>query len=330
MLSGYLIRRLLEAIPLLLFISILVFGLLKAAPGNPLAAMERGAGVSAEDIQRVEEKLGLNDPLPVQYARWVQGVVRGDLGNSLTTHRPVTEMIAERLPNTLYLMGTAFLITLLIAIPIGILSAVKQYSWFDHFATTMAFIGQSIPVFWLGLILILVFYVALSNPFTGGPLLPAGGMAPVIGEATLLARIKHLILPVTTLALAWVAWYSRFLRSSMLDVLHQDYVRTARSKGLTERTVLVRHTLKNAALPVVTLLALDVPNLFAGALFTETIFSWPGMGRLFLQGALRRDYPLLMGIIMFTAVLIILANLLADVAYSYLDPRVHYGGRDGR
>lgn len=328
MLLGYLVRRLLEAIPLLLFISLLVFGLLKAAPGNPLATMERGPGVSAADLRQLEEKLGLRDPWPVQYGRWLQGVLHGDLGRSLNTHQPVSTMIADRLPNTLYLMGTAFLLTLLIALPIGVLSAVRQYSWFDHLATTLTFIGQSIPVFWLGLILILIFYVTIDNPFTGGPLLPAGGMAPVVGEATLWARIEHLILPVTTLALAWIAWYSRFLRSSMLDVLHADYVRTARSKGLAEGAVLFRHAMKNAALPVVTLLALDVPNLFAGALFTETIFAWPGMGRLFFQGALRRDYPLLMGIIMFTAVLIILANLAADIAYAYLDPRVHYGGQD--
>jgi peptide/nickel transport system permease protein len=220
------------------------------------------------------------------------------------------------------LMGVAWLVTLLIAIPVGILSAVRQYSKFDHLVTSITFVGQSIPIFWFGLILLLVFYVWLENPLTGEPLLPAGGVQTMGAPFSIGDRIVHLILPVTMLAAGWVAWYSRFLRASMLETIHQDYVRTARAKGLSERLVILRHGFRNAAIPLVTLMALDVPFLFTGALFTEVIFAWPGMGRLFYDAAERRDYGLLMAIIMITSALIILANILADMLYAWLDPRI--------
>jgi peptide/nickel transport system permease protein len=221
-------------------------------------------------------------------------------------------------------MGTAWIVTILIAIPIGVLSATRQYSKFDHIVTGLTFVGQSVPIFWLGLILILVFYVTLDNPFSGDPLLPAGGMKTLGADFSITDRIKHLILPVTMLAASWVAWYTRFLRSSMLEVIHQDYVRTARAKGLREQAVIMKHAFRNASIPLVTLMALDLPLIFSGALFTEVIFSWPGMGRLFFAAADRRDYPLLMAIIMITATLIVLANLLADVLYAWLDPRIRF------
>jgi peptide/nickel transport system permease protein len=250
--------------------------------------------------------------------------VRGDLGRSLQTGRPVTTEILERLPNTATLVLTAFVVTLLISIPVGIASAMRPYSAFDQVVTALAFMGQSIPIFWLGLMLILVFYFLLSNPFTGGPLFPPGGMATTGMEGSLANRAWHLVLPVAMLSATWIAWYTRFLRASMIEVLGLDYVRTARAKGLATSRVVFRHAFRNAALPLVTLIALDLPMIFSGALFTETIFSWPGMGRLFFQSALRRDYPVLMAIVMFTSVLIVLANLLADLAYAYVDPRIRY------
>lgn len=318
----YVIRRLIQAVPLLIFISAAVFALLQAAPGGPMGAYVRRGNFSDEDLQRLEEQLGLNAPIHVQYAKWVQKVVQLDFGQSTSERRPVLDSIMERLPNTLYLMGVAWLVTILLAIPIGILAAIRQYSWFDHTVTGLTFVGQSIPIFWLGLILILIFYVMLNNPFTGEPLLPAGGMYTLGEDFSLTDRLKHLILPVTMLAASWIAWYTRFLRASMLDVIHADYVRTARAKGLKEHVVVTRHAFRNAAIPLVTLMALDLPLIFSGALFTEVIFAWPGMGRLFYTAAERRDYPLLMAIIMMTATLIVLANLLADVLYAWLDPRI--------
>lgn len=322
--TRFLLRRLGESLPLLLTVSIVVFALLQASPGSPLAQLERDPNVTQADIERLKEQRGLNDPWLVQYGRWLTGAVRGDFGTSLQTGRPALTEVAERVPNTAVLVGVAFLVTLIVAIPIGVLSAVRQYSIFDHVVTTLTFMGQSVPVFWLGLLLILVFYVGLSNPFTGGPLFPPGGMYSLDREHVLADRLWHLVLPVTMLVATWAAWYTRFVRASMLDVLSLDYVRTARAKGVSQRRVIFRHALRNAAMPLVTLIGLDLPIIFSGALFTETIFSWPGMGRLFYQSAMRRDYQVLMAIVMLTSVLIVLANFLADVAYGLLDPRVKY------
>jgi peptide/nickel transport system permease protein len=318
----FLARRIVGAVPLLLFVSVTVFALLHAAPGGPTGAYMRRGSVNTADLAALEEKLGLNDPLPIQYGKWLGRVLQGDLGMAITTKRPVAVEILDRLPNTLVLMAVAWAVTLLIAIPVGIFSAIRQYSKFDHAVTTLTFIGQSIPIFWFGLILLLVFYMKLENPFTGEPVLPAGGVATMGAPFSLGDRVKHLILPVTMLAAGWVAWYSRFLRASMLETIHQDYVRTARAKGLSERLVVLRHGFRNAAIPLVTLMALDVPFLFTGALFTEVIFAWPGMGRLFYAAAERRDYGLLMAIIMITSALIIFANILADMIYAWLDPRI--------
>ena len=233
-------------------------------------------------------------------------------------------MIAERIPNTLTLVGISFLVTLLIALPVGIFSARKPYSAFDYIATTMTFIGQSVPVYWLGLALILLFYVAIKNPVSGQPLFPAGGMRTVGSPPSLGDFAWHLVLPVVALSAGWSAWYSRFLRSSMLDVMHEDYIRTARAKGLRDGMVYYKHALSNAILPLITLVALDLPSLFAGALFVETIFAWPGMGRLFWDAARGRDYPVLLGVVMIDAIIIVGANIIADLFYGLLDPRVKY------
>jgi len=217
------------------------------------------------------------------------------------------------------------LVALLIAIPVGIISALRQYSKFDIMVTTFSFAGQAIPEFWLGLILILVFYAWLKNPFTGDPLLPSGGIQSInISGFNLGDRIVHLILPVITGALGWIAWYSRFLRSSMLEVVHRDYMRTARAKGLPNHMVIYKHALRNALIPIVTMLALDLPTIFGGAVFVEILFSWPGMGRLYYTAAQQRDYPVLMAILIIGAAFIILSNLLADLLYGFLDPRVRY------
>ncbi len=321
---NYAIRRLLQAIPLLLLLSAILFALVRAAPGGPLAQALRNPNVSAAQREQLRERLGLNQPLPVQYAQWIGGVAQGDLGNSIKSNRPVCQMVSERLGNTMLLVGVSFLITILLAIPLGTLSARRPYSWFDSVLTTLTFAGQSAPVYWFGLMLILVFYVWLENPLTGGPLLPAGGMYTTGGSKSLGDLIWHMILPVSTLVFTWVAWYSRFYRASMLEVLNADYVRTAHAKGLPDRAVVYGHAARNAVIPLITMIALDFPALFGGALFVETIFSWPGMGRLFWEAARGRDYPVLMGIILINALLIILANLAADLLYGKLDPRVTY------
>jgi peptide/nickel transport system permease protein len=320
----YALRRIVQTIPILFIISILLFIMVRAAPGGPLTAARRNPNITQQQIEALEEKLGLNDPLPVQYFRWVRDMLTGNMGQSIKFHRPVSEMIGERIPATLLLVGAAFLLTILLAIPIGIWSARHPYSLFDYVMTSVTFIGQSIPVYWLGLGMIVIFYVLLKNPFTGEALFPGGGMNTHGKDGDVLDTLWHMILPVAALSLGWIAWYSRFLRSSMLDVMHEDYVRTARAKGAGDRAVFYRHALRNAILPLITLIALDLPSLFAGALFVETIFSWPGMGRLFWDAAKGRDYPVLLAVVMITAVLIIFCNILADLAYGWLNPQVKY------
>lgn len=342
----YIARRLLQAIPMLFLLSIVLFALVNIAPGGPLAGHGRSRHMKPEKAEMLKRQFGLDQPIPIQYVVWLigndwmrvdadgdgikesygtrRGILRGDFGFSFKTRQPVVDEILDRLGNTVYLMTVTLLIVALISIPVGVISAIKQYSFFDIGVTTLAFMGQAIPEFWLGMILILVFYAWLQNPATGEPLLPAGGMKSLEAGFSLGDRIKHLILPVTMGAVGWVAWYSRFLRSGMLDVIHQDYIRTARAKGLSERLVMMRHALKNALIPLVTIFALDLPYIVAGSLYVELIFSWPGMGRLYYQSATGRDYPVLMAILIFASAFTIFANLLADIAYGYLDPRIRY------
>ena len=315
--TRYLARRLAEAVPLLVLITIAVFTVLQLLPAGPLSIYENDPSLTAEDLTRLEERFGLHDPVPVRYLKWAGTLLHGDLGFSLVTQQPVAVMIGDRLVNTLYLMGCALLVTLLIALPVGILSAVRQYSWLDHLATTFSFVGYAIPPFWSGLLAIIIFSVQLH-------LLPASGMTTLGEDGGALDRLSHLVLPVGVLALFNAAHYTRYVRSSMLDVIGQDFVRTARAKGLGEPDVLWRHAFKNAALPVVTIMALDLPMLFSGAVVTESIFAWPGMGRLFLESAFRFDYAVLMGVVTITALLVILSNLAADVLYAWLDPRIRY------
>jgi peptide/nickel transport system permease protein len=343
--ATYILRRLIQTIGLLFLLSIILFALVNVAPGGPLSAYG-GKRIRPEKIEILKRQFGLDQPLPVQYVYWLagndwtqvdsdgdgiqdsagtrKGILRGDFGFSYRTREPVLEEIGSRLPNTITLMGITMLVAILIAIPIGIYSAVKQYSLFDLFATTFSFAGQAIPEFWLGLVLIIIFYVWLKNPATGEPLLPSGGMFTIDEPFSIRDRLAHLVLPVLTGALGWVAWYSRFLRSSLLEILPQNFLRSARARGLSERSVIFKHALSNALIPIVTLLALDLPYIFTGAVLVETIFSWPGMGRLYYQAAVERDYPLLMAVLIIGAAFIIFSNLLADILYAYLDPRVRY------
>jgi peptide/nickel transport system permease protein len=342
----YVIRRLLQMIPMLFILSIVLFALVNIVPGGPLAGQGQSRRVRPEQAEMLKRQFGLNQPLPVQYVIWLagndwmkvdpdgdgikdsygtrKGILRGDFGFSFQSRRPVLEEIGDRLPNTLYLVGITLIFVFIISIPIGILSAVKQYSPFDIGVTTLSFMGQSIPEFWLGLLLILVFYVWLDNPITGESLLPPGGMSTLGEDFSIWDRVKHLILPVTMGLVGWVAWYSRFLRSSMLDVIHQDYIRAARAKGLRERTIRYSHSLRNAAIPLITMFALDIPYIFAGVIYVELLFSWPGMGRLYYQAATGRDYPVLMAVLIIGAAIVFLSNLVADIGYAYLDPRVRY------
>jgi peptide/nickel transport system permease protein len=322
--TRYIIRRLLQAIPLLLVISIAVFSLMQAIPGGPLAVYENDPNISTEDRARLQEEMGLNVPKWQQYANWLGSVLHGDLGTSLVSRRPALTEIGERLPNTLYLSLFAFVGALLISIPFGLISAVRQYSWFDHLMTTIAFMGQSVPVFWFGLILIIIFNVTISNPSTGGPLLPGGGMYTIGAPFALDDRLAHLILPASVLIFHNLSNHVRYMRAGMLDVLHQDYIRTAHAKGLQERAVIMKHAFKNAILPLVTIIGLEIPGLFNGALLTETIFSWPGMGRLFFTSIERADYAVMMGVLMLSATLIIAFGLVTDIVYAFLDPRIRF------
>ena len=345
--ATYILRRLLQTVGLLALLSVLLFALVNLAPGGPLAGQGQSRHIDPDKVELLKHQFGLDKPLPTQYLVWLvgndwmqvdkdgdgtldsygtrYGILRGDFGFSFRTRQPVLIEIGQRLPNTIYLMTITMGVAVLIALPIGIISAIRQYSTFDITVTTFSFAGQAIPEFWLGLILILIFYAWLKNPFTGEPLLPPGGMTSTNSVGFDLGdRILHLILPVATGALGWVAWYSRFLRSSMLEVIHQDYIRTARAKGLSNIKVMYKHALRNALIPLVTLLALDLPYIFGGAIFVEILFSWPGMGRLYYQAALDRDYPILLAVLIIGAGFIILSNLLADIVYAYLDPRIRF------
>ena len=315
--GSYVTRRLIQALPLLLAITAISFAIIKVSPGGPLAAYEGNPNFTDEDRVRLERAFGLDQPLPVQYLSWLTRFAQGDWGYSLLAHQPVLGLIGERLPNTLTLMGTVFVTVLLFAIPIGVLAAVRQYSWFDHVITGTTFAFLSTPTFWLGLLLIIAFGLQLRW-------FPLGGIDTPGRSFDVLDRLHHLVLPVATIALVQLGSHVRYLRASMLETIGQDYMRTARAKGLQERVVVLRHALKNAAIPLVTVVALDVPELFVGALVTEQIFGWPGMGRLFWDAATRFDYPVLMGILTVSSALIILANLAADVVYGYLDPRIRY------
>ncbi len=314
---AYAARRLLQMIPLLFGISLVLFAVIQAAPGGPEGALlESGRFIDPAVIEAYRERLGLDQPLHIQYLRWLSAAVSGDLGLSFSTTRPVAEMIVERLPATLELMGAAFVFAAIVAIALGIVSAVRQYSWFDHLGTGLSFVGIAMPVFWFALILQLVFGVFLGW-------LPIAGRGTV-GASSLGDHLLHLILPTIVLSFNYIAGWSRYLRSSLLSVLRADYVRTARAKGLPESQVIGVHALRNALIPLLSIMALNLSSLFSGAVITETVFAWPGIGRMFVQAMFARDYPLLMGILMLGSLMVIVFNLVADLLYGILDPRIRY------
>jgi peptide/nickel transport system permease protein len=316
------IRRLLQAIPLLLIVSFIAFAIVQAT-GDPLAAYTVDASLTSEDIARLRTQYGLDQPMPLQYVSWLGNLLTGNWGTSYYTRENVVDMILDRLPNTLLLVGISYSVILALATILGIVSAVRQYSLVDHLITATSFVGIAIPSFWLGLMLIVVFAVQFKA--AGLPYFPVGGMFDQRVGQTLPQVLWHVVLPAVTLAVVVTARYVRYIRSAILEQIQVDYVRTARSKGLAERVVLLRHVFKNALLPLITLVALDVPSLLSGAIVIETIFAWPGMGRLFWSAAERTDIPVLMATMLLVAVLTIVANLIADVLYAVADPRIRYG-----
>jgi peptide/nickel transport system permease protein len=315
----YLARRILIAIPTLLMISFVIFAILALAPGDPLAQFGANPAVPAEVRARIRESLGLDQPWPVRYVKWLIAVSRGDFGFSFASRLPVIELIKQRLPQTLWVVGISYLIAVLIAIPVGIISAVKQYSLFDQTATTLAFIGFSVPTFFTGLLFILLFSVKLHwFPFIYDSSLK------VHDWDSFVKQLKQIAMPIAVLALFQSAAIARFMRSSMLDNLPLDYVRTARAKGLAERIVLWRHVLSNSLIPVVTLIALGIPAIFAGAIITEQIFRVNGLGELLIHSIQNSDTPVVMALTFIFAILVVLFNLIADILYGVLDPRIRY------
>lgn len=312
---SYIGRRILQAIPLLLGVSVIGFGLMHLAPGGPLAVYTLNPTITAQDIERIKVIFGLDQPVHVQYLKWATGMFTGNWGYTFFGGRPVLGVIVERLPATMLLMGSALSIAILLGITIGMVGAARRYSVWDVLATSGALVALSFPTFWFGLMAIFVFAVDLRW-------LPSGGMYELGEEGNVIDLLRHLILPTLVLALVITATYSRYARSSFLEVLHQDYMRTARAKGLRARERLFRHAFPNAMKPLIALLGTDLPALFSGALVTESIFGWPGMGRLFVDALTMKEYPILMGMVMFTAFFVILGNLLADIAIALLDPRV--------
>jgi peptide/nickel transport system permease protein len=331
---AYVVRRLLGLIPVLFGISLLVFGFLRAIPGDPAVVMlgERG---TPEQVEALREKLGLNRPILEQYLIFVGQLLQGDLGRSTFSLLEVRSLLLAKWPATFELAVSAMLVAMLIGVPLGILAAVRKNSIWDNLATSFALIGVSLPVFWLGLMLVYLFAVNLQW-------LPSGGRLSVEADAffrpitgfyvldALLQRsavidvLSHLILPALTLGTIPLAILTRITRSAMLEVLSQDYVRTARAKGQTERVVIWRHALKNALLPVVTIIGLQFGTLLGGAILTETIFSWPGIGSWIYEGIINRDYPVVQGGVVFVAFVFVLINLLVDLSYALLDPRIQY------
>lgn len=318
----YVVRRVLQAVPLLFLISVMSFMLIRMS-GDPMSMYAQSSSLTQADRERIIKEHGWDQPRIVQYGFWLRDVARGDLGSSLYTYQPVTQMILERLPNTMILMGTVFVLTLVVSIPLAIISALRQYSKLDYVITGASFLAFALPTFWLGLVFIMIFAVKFKE--WGLPYLPAGGMYDLVEGQSLPGLIKHLIMPAIVLSIVSMAAYVRYLRASMIEVLHDDYIRTARAKGLPEGAVTWRHAFRNALIPLVTLITMNIPLLFSGALITEQVFAWPGMGRLFVDHANRGDYPVLMGLVMTVSVLVVVFNLVADIAYAAIDPRIRFG-----
>ncbi|MBN1304629.1 MAG: ABC transporter permease [Anaerolineales bacterium] len=319
--NTYILRRILQTIPILFFISVISFGVMRLAPGDPVAmyADPQKRVLTAEEAELIREKLGLNQPVYVQYFKWLATSLQGNLGYSYKTKAPVLDEILARLPNTLLLAGSAIFLTLLLGIPIGAISALRRYSLVDYFFTILSFIGISMPGFWLAFILITVFSTRLGW-------LPPVGMRSYgqsLGSIQEIIDVgKHLVMPMLAMAVVEIAYWARYQRSSLLEVLGQDYIRTARAKGLKERIVVWKHAFRNSLIPMITLVGLTLPDLVNGSYIIETVFGWPGLGRMGVQSILIRDYPVVMGVTMLSALLVVVGNLLADFLYIFVDPRI--------
>jgi peptide/nickel transport system permease protein len=349
----FILRRVIQSIPTIIGVTIIGYLIMYLAPGNPATQLSQEPNLTPQQRQAIADSMGANASFPEQYVRWLigdapitigestiwagrempvfdrrgnrteetrvgtaRGILRGDFGNSLVSQRPVTDLLAEKLPATIELGIIALMVGLIIGIPVGVLAAVWQGGIFDQITRVTAVVVSSVPVFWLGLLLILIFNVALNN------FLPPGYRVPIIGEATLAERIRHLILPVFTLSSFSIATYSRFMRASLLDVLNQDYIRTARAKGLGNRRVWFIHATRNALIPIATLLGPSLTGVVAGAVLTETIFAWPGMGRQIVESVRQQDYPIIMAVVMIFSVATVVGYLLSDIFYALLDPRI--------
>lgn len=317
--SQYLVRRLLMYIPVLLGISIILFCILALAPGDPFGDLVANENVPPEVLLNLRQQFGLDDPIHVRYMRWFTAMVQGNWGYSFVSRTPVIDLIMQRLPVTLFVLGSAYVVALLVALPVGILSAIKPYSIFDQIATTFAFIGYSLPTFFTGLLFILVFSIYLDwLPFIYSSTIEAQGLAWA------LEHLRQGAMPIAVLGLFQAALLTRFVRASMLEVINQDYVTTARSKGLHEQLVILKHALRNALIPVATVIAYDIPAIFTGALITEQIFRVPGIGSLLIRSIESNDTPVAMAIVFVNSALVIIFNLLVDVIYGFLDPRISY------
>ena len=338
---NYLIRRVFSMLIVIIVSSFVIYMILNLAPGGPLWELTQGStresALTTDDYARLNKMLGLDKPPALRYVVWLagddwldggprRGILRGEWGESwrVAVGMPVTDLILSRVGNTIVLSGAALLLALLIAIPVGIVSAVKQYSKLDYVLTVFAFFGVAMPVFWFGLMMILFF--SLQFKAWGLPALPPGGTESLMGadQGSLMDHLQHLIMPAIVLSLFQTASWTRYMRSSMLEVLKQDYVRTARAKGVIERIVITKHAVRNALIPIVTVVVLSLPTLFNGAIVTETIFAWNGMGRLYINALTRGDYPVMMMFLLISAILVVSANLLADVVYTFIDPRIRY------
>jgi peptide/nickel transport system permease protein len=315
--AAYIVKRILMAVPIVLLVSIVTFTMLHLAPGGPAGVVSGNPRATGEDIARIRESYGLDRPLPVQYILWFERVfLRLDFGTSYVTGRPVSEMIAERIPATLELMTASLLIALTAGGLLAVVSAMRGSESAGGIFTILTTAGISVPVFWVGLIAIYIFSIRLG-------ILPAGGRPS--GDVPLIERIRHLILPASILSIAWMATWSRYLRSGLIDSLGGRHIRTARAKGLAEGTVVLKHALRGAVLPAVTVLAMQIPALFTGAVLTETVFAWPGMGRLFYEGLQRQDYTRILGIVVIASMIIIVMNTAGDILNMLLDPRTRPG-----
>lgn len=314
----YILQRVLTAIPILFGVTFITFLIINAAPGDPVDMMiSPDNPLPPEGMRARREALGLNKPLLVRYVLWLRELFQGNLGYSLVNHEPVLARIGRRLLPTVQLMGTSFLLGMITGIPLGILSAIRQYSPLDHLTTVLAFLGISSPSFFVGLGAIYVLSLKLD-------LFPTAGMQTLGASFSLIDCLHHLILPALILSVGTTASLMRYTRSSMLEVIAQDYITTAQGKGLTGRQVVLRHALRNALLPVITILGLSLPGVFGGAMITEQIFQWPGIGMLSIHAVTARDYPVLMGLNLFSAILVFVGNLLADIGYAIADPRITY------